>query len=103
MAIRRRDFITVVGAGVGAWPLAARAQQPAMPVIGYLSTRAPDEAPHIVAAFRKGLNEAGFVEGQNVKIEFRWNALAIRSIGPERALHLLATKESRSRRSTTVY
>ena len=69
--IQRRKFIGTVGSVV-AWPLAVRAQQPAMPVIGFLGVRSPAEAPHLVAAFRQGLHETGYVEGQNVVIEYRW-------------------------------
>lgn len=69
--MRRREFITLLGGAVAS-PLVARAQQPALPVIGFMSGRSPEDSTHLVAAFRQGLAENGFVEGQTVAIEFRW-------------------------------
>ena len=70
--MRRREFISLIGGASVAWPLAARAQQPVMPVIGYLDTASASTTTQLTAAFRQSLGAAGFEEGRNVAIEYRW-------------------------------
>src|ERR1700730_8207634 len=70
--LKRREFISLLGGAAVSWPLVSRAQQPLIPVVGFLSGRSPAESAGVVAAFRKGLSETGYAESQNVSIDFRW-------------------------------
>jgi putative tryptophan/tyrosine transport system substrate-binding protein len=70
--VRRREFITLLGGATAAWPLAARAQEAALPVVGFIRDGTADASARYVAAFRKGLSDSGVVEGQNVTVEYHW-------------------------------
>jgi len=72
--LKRREFIALFGSAAATWPFAGHAQQPSMPVIGFMSARSPQDSAHLLTAFRQGLSDVAFVEGQNVAIEFRWAA-----------------------------
>jgi ABC-type uncharacterized transport system substrate-binding protein len=92
--MRRRDFITLLGGAAAAWPIAARGQQPAMPVIGWLDPRSLNASTELLRRFRQGLKDIGYVDGENVRMEYRWGEHQIDRL-PELAADLV-------RRSVTV-
>ena len=89
--MRRRDFIAAAGSTAVAWPLAVRAQQPAMPVIGFLAGQSRQGRAYLTAALKQGLSETGYIEGQNTGIEYRWAENQYNRL-PELAVELLARK-----------
>src|SRR5262245_17625650 len=98
--MKRREFITLLG-GAGAWPVVARAQQPATPVIGYLGLTSADSAAYVLASFRKGLSEAGFDEGRDVTIDYRFAEREVSRL-PALATELVARKVTVVFTDTTV-
>jgi putative tryptophan/tyrosine transport system substrate-binding protein len=88
--LKRRNFILALGGAVSVWSATGRAQRSNVPIIGFLSPRSPDDSAHLVAAFRRGLEETGFTEGQNVSVEYRW------ALGEYTKLPMLAGELARS-------